>query len=103
MAEACDQCRRVPAGTERGERHLWIKVEAPKGIVLFDTPPPEFSGMLRGVSTVMDLLQFCTVGCASSFFVAAGQRITHVQMDSAELMRAHGALPEGIYDASPMD
>lgn len=93
MAQACDQCRRVPAGSQLGEKHLWIKMEIPRGIIVHPQDPPDYSGLNRGVSTVYDTMQFCTVGCTLSYMTSAERKLGQTQMDSAEIMRQTGVLP----------
>jgi hypothetical protein len=88
----------VPAHSERGERYLWIKVEVPLGILLTPQPPPDYSGLKRGVSTVADMLVFCTPGCVQSYMLSAEQRLAQVQADSYEVMLQAGALPPGVPD-----
>jgi hypothetical protein len=92
MALACDQCRRVPAHSQRGEKWHWIKMEVPMGVILHNEQPPPYSGMAHGVATVTESMQFCDPACVASYILSAGQRISHVQNDSLEVMREHDAI-----------
>jgi len=92
MAIACDHCRRVPARSQRGEKWHWIKMEVPMGVILHDQPPPQYSGMVHGIATVTESMQFCDPSCVASYILSAGQRISQIQNDSIEVMLQHGAI-----------
>jgi hypothetical protein len=103
MAKACDQCKRVPRNSDRGERYLWLKLEIPLGLLVNSAIPPEYSGLRRGFSTVADEHLFCSAGCVQAYMLLAGPRLDQVQSDAYEVMLEAGVLPSEAEDETRLD